>query len=225
MPQEPNYSGGAGQPAQGKNAAVDETVNKSKGAQPQGARFEAIPPNLISAYGCGSFANATTLTVNDVAPWVNIYNQTTASFDVTVTMRVASTPGATVMFVLPPFSGISIPTGAIASLALSSTQASIFWFYTEQRVDWAGVSDPTYPANVSYVGGTAALASGVWHFRATLTVASTPLTVNTVSALPDGTIASIASTATSQEYSFPVVGGTTYTIAGGTVISGFIGVA
>ena len=84
---------------------------------------------------------------------------------------------------------------------------------------------PTYPANASYVGGAAAPASGVWHFRATLTVASTPLTVNTVSALPDGTIASIASTATSQEYSFPVVGGTTYTIAGGTVISGFIGVA
>jgi hypothetical protein len=124
-------------------------------------------------------------------------------------------------------------TNAAYAVATSAGQQIVTWPFSvfggsnEIFTALVGVSGVTTQATnvASYIGGAAAPVTGVWHFNATLAVTSTPLTVNSVLTLPVGTIASVASTVIAQAYVVPVVAGTTYTVAAGTVTSGIIGVA
>ena len=173
-------------------------------------------PNL-TAYGAGLGGGSSTLdlTVSEKAKYVTIFNNNSQTNPIQVTMR----NGNSTTVYLGSSAGICLPTAAVGKI--TSNTPNMAWIYTDEQI--------CIPATNSgagvWTGSGNAPFSGIWRFTATLSVASTPLTVGGTALLPKGTTASIASTTTMQDYEMPVVGGTAYAVAGGTVVSGWIGSA
>jgi hypothetical protein len=182
-----------------------------------GTPFKAAPDNVPRTPDLGYYSAGTgTTTVSDRPPYINIYNVAASSQSVSITMR---SPGQNVLTVLlPNNSGACFPTGVIGLLTLTAT---ISWFYSEQFIDWSSFNGSS--ANVygqSFTGGTSP-GNGIWKFLMTLTVASTAATLNSVNLMPLG-ILTVPANTNAYLYEVPVTSGQNCTIAGGTVISGWI---
>jgi hypothetical protein len=190
-------------------------------------------------FNAGTFAQGA-ISIQQYLPWINIFNnQQTGTFSFTV-RTAGGAPGIVQTIILTNGSAIAVPTATYSQVAPPTSNANYTYCYSplpviinSGNVQGTNVSgsiavygiDPAGYSFQAYTGSGNAPCSGVWHFSATLAVASTPLTVNTVSLLPVGTIASIASTSIQQEYEYPVAQGSAYAIAGGTVVTGWVGPA
>jgi hypothetical protein len=189
---------------------------RGSGAAPK--PFQRIPDGSLSLYGFGSSG---ALTVTDIPPWVTIINGQTAALTLTLTARNGTAGTATDY--IAPLSAKGYPTGAVALIA--ATSGTFYYYYSEAPpVQSDGVTFQ------NYAGGVAAPVSGIWHFTAAQTVASTVGTVgngtSTVGIASVQSTGAIASTTTNLYFAVPVTAGLTYTLTGLTIFgNGWIGPA
>ncbi len=182
-------------------------------------------------YVSGSFANIGPNTylsvIPDAPPYLNVFNNAGSVFAFVVKMAGGSPSGASDPTVtVQPKAWYSLPTHGVSSVGntnVLATGAQVFWWYSDFMVNGVGINQ----THVGYSGGTAVGYSGIWRFAVQATGVG-PITISngtyTQGLMLEGATAPSGVVVSGIIYlcSYPVTTGNVYTLAGGTVLEGWL---